>query len=1344
MSATLATPIPRRRLFLFIFSIFMLLGAVSLSQAAAASADTLVVTTSPSASDPAQVGSGVTRGNSVTVTVTAQNGGVTDTGYTGTVKLSSDPSDTWAADGDANSSSFTAPSGTSPYVPGSYTFTSGDGGVASFTVTVNATAGTAADTLTAKDNADSNVSDEGTATLNVYKPSLTVTSTADSPSDVITAGSTTVTVAAFNHDGTPDTTYTGTVALSSANSDTWAKTDADHGTSFTAPAYASSTYTPGAYTFVATDHGVATFNVTVNVTVSSSLDGTDPLKATDPNVTTTAANTDTITVVGAVSQYAVSDNSSDQAVDGSMVVVTATAEDAAGNVVTSDQTSDVTLLSAKGSNGNVVNDNDTPLSQSATTINGVATFDITVNGLKKRTFTATDGSGNTGSELFTDVAGPVSQFAVTDTNSGHEIDGTTITVTATAVDAAGNDVPYTGSVKLQSNVTTDVIANTGSTLNPDATTTGVATFSVKVVGIGQHTFTATDDTGSTPNLSLTGSETNTDIAGPLYQFGVTDLSSGAAVDGTTITVLATAEDKAGSELTSYVGSVKLTSSVTNDVIANDSSPSTLTNPATAVAGVATFSVTLKGLIGNHEFTATDPSNSSITGTESTFNDETAPIIQLAVTDLSSGTAVDGKTITVYATAEDAVGTKIPSYTGSVELTSTGGTGVTDADVIANNASPSLLTNPATAAAGVATFSVTVNGAGSRTFTATDAANSYSGSDAALNAGDGFNVTVGPVDKFGVTDTGTTPGIGVDKSVVTVKATAEDAEGSLVSGYDGNVTLTSTGGPGVTDTDAISPLAPLAATANTGVATFSVTLNGAGARTFTAAATNPTLSGSEGFTDVAASGAAIKLAVAITTTAPTGGYVNGEPVVVSVTAEDSTGAKVTNYTGQVELKSVDKDNITYPGSGTPSSYTYALTDKGVKTFKVTLMNCTSSSTCADKITATDQATTAITGNTAFSVVPGAVKKLVVTAPSSYVKTTGIVEGTGTTYTVTPENSYSQPVLSFADKIHIGSSDAWADLPLPSSQTYAATGSTTLAPETFSVTLNSVGSETVTVKDMAANTTVSPGSITIKSIAGSADHLDIIADDNAENGAALNVTVSVLDKEGHPVTTGYAGKVTLSDTLGSVIPTADNGVALTKGVHKFVVPLSGCNDGTCADTFTAADDGIGSAQIKTNTKTSYVVHVTEGAVTQLVVNAGGSAPASGKTKASNGAATKGSAVLPVSGVGGVKVTAENTYGQLVEDFTGTVHFSSNDPLADLPPSYTFTGGPGAEDSALCVAPGAVSNPNNLATCSNGVATFNAVNETTGNGEVTFNTAGTKTLTVTDNRNNGIKGVATVVVS
>ena len=84
--------------------------------------------------------------------------------------------------------------------------------------------------------------------------------------------------------------------------------------------------------------------------------------------------------------------------------------------------------------------------------------------------------------------------------------------------------------------------------------------------------------------------------------------------------------------------------------------------------------------------------------------------------------------------------------------------------------------------------------------------------------------------------------------------------------------------------------------------------------------------------------------------------------------------------------------------------------------------------------------------------------------------------------------------------------------------------------------------------------------------------------------------------------------------------------------------------------------------------------------------------------------------------IGIIAQDESGKTVTTYTGTVHFSSTDPLADLPPDYTFS----PLDSGRIGV--------------NGSRTFFSM---------TFKTAGTRTFTVNDLQNSAAAGSRTVTV-
>ncbi len=184
-----------------------------------------------------------------------------------------------------------------------------------------------------------------------------------------------------------------------------------------------------------------------------------------------------------------------------------------------------------------------------------------------------------------------------------------------------------------------------------------------------------------------------------------------------------------------------------------------------------------------------------------------------------------------------------------------------------------------------------------------------------------------------------------------------------------------------------------------------------------------------------------------------------------------------------------------------------------------------------------------------------------------------------------------------------------------------------------------------------------------------------------GVAHNVTVTAKDAYGNTAT-GYRGKVhfTSSDPA-AVLPADYTFTATDAGVHVFSVTLktAGTRSVTATDTVTASITGSQSAIV-----------VNPGSATALTVS--------------------GLASPRTAGVAGsLTLTARDPYANLATTYRGKVHFTSTDPLALLPPDYTFT----AADS--------------------GVHTFS----------VTLKTVGTQSVTATDTVTASITGSQAAIV-
>ena len=203
------------------------------------------------------------------------------------------------------------------------------------------------------------------------------------------------------------------------------------------------------------------------------------------------------------------------------------------------------------------------------------------------------------------------------------------------------------------------------------------------------------------------------------------------------------------------------------------------------------------------------------------------------------------------------------------------------------------------------------------------------------------------------------------------------------------------------------------------------------------------------------------------------------------------------------------------------------------------------------------------------------------------------------------------------------------------------------------------------------------IAIAPLSAPATHLALSTPASATAATPFSLTVTALDAANNPAT-GYTGTVNFTSTdLQGALPSNYTFTAADHGTHVFnAVTLNtpGNQTITATDTANAAITG-------TSAPTNVAVSLT---ATHFSV-------------ATPAAATAGNAFS-------VTMTALNAANQTSTIYTGTVVFTSTDPQAVLPPTYTFT----AAD--------------------NGTHVFSAV---------TLNTAGSQTITATDTTNASITG-------
>ncbi|MCU1426098.1 MAG: hypothetical protein JWL83_98 [Actinomycetia bacterium] len=590
-----------------------------------------------------------------------------------------------------------------------------------------------------------------------------------------------------------------------------------------------------------------------------------------------------------------------------------TVQDAAGNTVTSDDTTLVTLTKTTGPG--------TLTCDPATAVAGIATFTgCSLDTIGTYTLTATAPGGLTsppsGNVVIT--VGTATTLVLTGApggGTGGVAFGTQ--PVATYKDAGGNTATNTDTVTF-----TKVTGPSGGVLSgcSIAAVAGVATFTAcKIDLIGTYTLHASDGdltTATSGNVVIT--------RGVAASTLITTQAGGTLTGGTAFGIQPV---------------VKIRDAGGNTVIADNSStvtlskatgPGTLTcTPVVAVAGVATFVGCKFDTIGTYTLTASDGTHVSPAGSPIVITLSGAT--SLAFTPSPSG-ATGGIAFTTQpmVTIRDAGGnTLTTNSTSSIALAiTTGSDGV-------------LSTCPAVvASAGVATFSgckIDVNGTYKLTATG-----------AGLTSPESSNVVVGvgvaasiAVTTPGGSLTGGTP-FGV-QPVATIK----DAGGNTrTSDSVSTVHLAKFSGPGTltcADPTAVAGVATFTGCKFDTTGTYKVTATGAG---FTSSPSGDV---------VITAGGAASLALTVSPGGGTGGTALGtQPI---VTAKDAGGNTAPSYTNTVAFTKVSG-----PGGGTVSTCSVAAV-AGVATFTA----CTIDTAGTYTLHATDlDLTSATTGNVVITV------------------------------------------------------------------------------------------------------------------------------------------------------------------------------------------------------------------------------------------------------------------------------------------------------------------------------------------------------------------------------------------
>jgi hypothetical protein len=183
---------------------------------------------------------------------------------------------------------------------------------------------------------------------------------------------------------------------------------------------------------------------------------------------------------------------------------------------------------------------------------------------------------------------------------------------------------------------------------------------------------------------------------------------------------------------------------------------------------------------------------------------------------------------------------------------------------------------------------------------------------------------------------------------------------------------------------------------------------------------------------------------------------GKSFTITVTAEHSNGSTATNFTGTIHFSSSD------PRATLPSDYTFVTGDHGVHTFTGVILDKAG----MQYLVVNGTHNPSFGGSAAIKVNAGAVAQFGITAPKT------ATAGTAFNITVMAEDAFGNLVSGYKGTVTFTSSDGSASLP----GDYNFLPSLDHGKHTFSVTLNTTGSQTTTATDTVHSTI--KGTATVK--------------------------------------------------------------------------------------------------------------------------------------------------------------------------------------------------------------------------------------------------------------------------
>jgi hypothetical protein len=630
------------------------------------------------------------------------------------------------------------------------------------------------------------------------------------------------------------------------------------------------------------------------------------------------------------------------------------------------------------------------------------------------------------------------------------------------------------------------------------------------------------------------------------------------------------------------------------------------------AGTRTFAATLKSA-GTDTITMTDTVNASLSGANSW---EVAPAA-VATYELSSlpSPSTAGQALLLTITARDAFANLATNYAGL-------------AQVISGDATD-ILPAPGGFIGGVRTVNVTFRKAGNHSVTAQEVEGSISASS--------NTIAVGPAAPFRIAVAAA--------NAQTVAGTAEpftltvfDVFDNIATNYVGTVHFATTANVDL-------PADHTFVAGDAGTRSFAATLKSAGIDTITMTDTvNASLSAANSWQVAPAAVIAFELSSLPSPSTA------GQALLLTITARDTFGNLATNYAGQAQVISGDVTDV-LPATGGFTA--------GVRTVNVTFRKSGSHFVSVQEV----GGEVAVSSNT-ITVRHAAPFRISVAAANP-----STIAGTAESFTLTVLDFFDNIATEYLGTVHFATT---ANAELPADYTFELTDA---GSHTFSATLKSAGTDTITISDVADaaltgfnSWLVGPADATRCTVAQ--------APPSARAGSVVGVAVTLHDPFDNLATT-YTGTIRVSSTdARATLPAAITYEASDAGSHAFSASLRTAG----AQTLSAED--VANPAIHCDAPIS----ILPGAA-RIVLNVPNDANAGFGVNV------------------GVAITDE--FDNAVTDYAGIVTFASTDSGAGAvtPAPITFTGSEG------------------------GVATAAA----------TFVTLGAQTLTATDNGEPAATGTA-----